>query len=191
MVDQRFAGVGAAGAHHRDRGVTQPAMILGRALRGRVGVFRQQVAGFVVDELDRFAAGGLDCQLPLGVVEEAADALPVLQGDAGAAGVVVSQGDAAVTGLVAAGVQGIGLGIAAALFQQAVAGQVRSELTQPAFLHINASIFQHSRSTTIIRHLTVAYGLADRSILKKQQMANVSDIVCWRTQLRQLHLSRS
>ncbi|WP_249384149.1 hypothetical protein [Chitinivorax sp. B] len=83
VVDQRFAGVAAVGAHHRNRGVAQPEVILGRALRGRVGVFRQQVAGFVVDELDRFAVGGLECQLPLGVVEEAADALAVLQGEAG------------------------------------------------------------------------------------------------------------
>ncbi|WP_249384058.1 hypothetical protein [Chitinivorax sp. B] len=104
VVDQRFAGVSAVGAHHRDRGVAQPEVILGRALGGRVGMFRQQVAGFVVDELDRFAVGGLECQLPLGVVEEAADALAVLQGVARAAGVVVSQGDAAITGLVAAGI---------------------------------------------------------------------------------------
>ncbi|WP_137940326.1 hypothetical protein [Chitinivorax sp. B] len=59
-------------------------MILGRVLRGRVGVFCQQVAGFVVDELDRFAVGGLECQLSLRVVEEAGEALAVLQGDAGA-----------------------------------------------------------------------------------------------------------
>ncbi len=124
VVDQRFAGIAAVGAHHRDRGIAQPDMILGRALRGGVGMFRQQVAGFVVDELDRFAIAGLDRQLPLRVVEEAGEALAVLQGVAQTAGVVVAEGDGAIAGLVAAGVQGISLGVAAALLQQAVAGRV-------------------------------------------------------------------
>ncbi len=70
VIDQRFAGVAAVGAHHRNRRVAQPEVILARALRGRVGMFRQQVAGFVVDELDRFAVGGLDRQLPLPVIDE-------------------------------------------------------------------------------------------------------------------------
>ncbi|WP_137938460.1 hypothetical protein [Chitinivorax sp. B] len=56
-------------------------------------MFCQQIVSYIVYELDWFADGSLDRKMSLSVVEEAAEALPVFQGDAGVAGVTNHQGD--------------------------------------------------------------------------------------------------